>query len=128
MMRLTVIGNIGNDAQAREVNGRKFVTFNVAVSAKYKDKQSGAEVEKTTWIGCIKDGLQNVDQYLKKGTQVYIEGTPNVNVYQDREGRTQAQMQVNVYTLQLLGGARDGQQQTAQPQQQAQGGGDGAPF
>lgn len=125
MMRLTVIGNIGNDAQAREVNGRKFVTFNVAVSAKYKDKQSGAEVEKTTWVGCTRDGLQNVDQYLKKGTQVYIEGTPSVNVYQDREGRTQAQMQVNVHTLKLLGGARDGHQQ---PQQQAQGGGDGAPF
>ena len=124
MMKMTVIGNIGNDAQAREANGRKFVTFNVAVSAKYKDKQTGVEVEKTTWVGCVRDGLQKVDQYLKKGTQVYIEGTPSVNLYQDREGKTQAQIQMNVYTLQLLGGARDSQQA---PQQQ-QGGEDGAPF
>ena len=121
---MTVIGNIGNDAQAREVNGRKFVTFNVAVSAKYKDKQTGVDVEKTTWIGCLRDGLQNVDQYLKKGTQVYIEGTPSVNVWQDREGKAQAQIQLNVYTLQLLGSAKDSQQQTAQ----TQGNDDGVPF
>lgn len=127
---MTVIGNIGNDAQAREVNGRKFVTFNVAVSAKYKDKQTGVDVEKTTWIGCLRDGLQNVDQYLKKGTQVYIEGTPSVNVWQDREGKAQAQIQLNVYTLQLLGSAKDSQQQqTAQAQQpQTQGNDDGVPF
>ena len=124
MMKMTVIGNIGNDAQAREVNGRKFVTFNVAVSAKYKDKQTGVDVEKTTWIGCLRDGLQNVDQYLKKGTQVYIEGTPSVNVWQDREGKAQAQIQLNVYTLQLLGSAKDSQQQTAQ----TQGNDDGVPF
>lgn len=127
-MKMTVIGNIGNDAQAREVNGRKFVTFNVAVTAKYKDKQSGVDVEKTTWIGCVRDGLQNVDQYLKKGTQVYLEGTPSVNLYQDREGKAQAQMQMSVHTLQLLGSAKDSQQQTQQPAQTQQGGEDGAPF
>lgn len=126
LMRLTVIGNIGNDAQAREVNGRKFVTFNVAVTAKYKDKQSGVDVEKTTWIGCVRDGLQNIDQYLKKGTQVYLEGTPSVNLYQDREGKSQAQMQMSVHTLQLLGSAKNSQQQQAQ--QTPRGGDDGAPF
>lgn len=125
---MTVIGNIGNDAQAREVNGRKFVTFNVAVSAKYKDKQTGVDVEKTTWVGCLRDGMQNVDQYLKKGTQVYIEGTPSVNVWQDREGKAQAQIQLNVYTLQLLGSAKDNQQQTAAQQTQTQGNDDGVPF
>lgn len=126
MMKMTVIGNIGNDAQAREVNGRKFVTFNVAVSAKYKDKQTGVDVEKTTWIGCLRDGLQNVDQYLKKGTQVYIEGTPSVNVWQDREGKAQAQIQLNVFSIQLLGSAKDSQQPQAQPQ--TQGNDDGVPF
>ena len=54
MIKMTVIGNIGADAVQRETNGRKYTTFNVAVSSKYKN-QDGTETERTTWISCARD-------------------------------------------------------------------------
>lgn len=103
LLKLQLIGYIGSDATKKESNGRKFLVFNVAISNKYKDKQ-GMDVESTTWVSCIRNGEQSVDAYLKKGTQVYIEGTPSVNVYTDKDGHQQASLQCNVFTIQLLGG------------------------
>lgn len=130
MMKLMVIGNIGADAEQRETNGRKYTTFNVAVSSKYKN-QDGSETERTTWISCSRDGHSNVDQYLKKGKQVYIEGTPSVSLYTDNQGRQQCGIRLSVHTIQLLGGKDEQSQQTQkpQPQQQPQQAGEyGAPF
>ena len=129
MIKMTVIGNIGADAEQRETNGRKYTTFNVAVSSKYKN-QDGSEMERTTWISCSRDGHSNVDQYLKKGKQVYIEGTPSVSLYTDNQGRQQCGIRLSVHTIQLLGG-KDEQSQQAQkpqPQPQQQAGEDGALF
>lgn len=129
MIKMTVIGNVGADAEQRETNGRKYTTFNVAVSSKYKN-QDGSEMERTTWISCSRDGHSNVDQYLKKGKQVYIEGTPSVSLYTDNQGKQQCGIRLSVHTIQLLGGKDEQSQQTQkpQPQPQQQAGEDGAPF
>lgn len=110
MMKLTVIGNIGADAVQRETNGRKYTTFNVAVSSKFKN-QDGTETERTTWISCARDGQSPIDQWLKKGRQVYLEGTPSLQIYTDNQGRPQCAMRLAVHRVELLGGKDESQPQ-----------------
>lgn len=103
MIKLQVIGHIGNDAVVNEVNGKRVVNFNVAHSEKYKD-QHGVQHEKTLWVQCAYWAEKvSVAQYLKRGTQVYIEGTPDVKTYQKNDGGFGASLQVRVFSIQLLG-------------------------
>lgn len=130
MIKMTVIGNIGADAVQRETNGRKYTTFNVAVSTKYKN-QDGTETERTTWISCARDGQSPVDQWLKRGRQVYLEGTPSVSMFTDNQGHSNCNLKLAVHRIELLGGKDENQQQNQQQQQQTltpQAGQDGAPF
>ena len=130
MIKMTVIGNIGADAVQRETNGRKYTTFNVAVSSKYKN-QDGTETERTTWISCARDGQSPVDQWLKRGRQVYVEGTPSVSMFTDNQGHPNCNLKLAVHRIELLGGKDENQQQNQQQQQQTltpQTGQDGAPF
>lgn len=53
MLAVTVIGNIGNDAEIKEFNGQKFIAFNVASTERYKDRQ-GNQHSRTTWVSCLK--------------------------------------------------------------------------
>lgn len=118
MIKMTVIGNIGADAVQRETNGRKYTTFNVAVSSKFKN-QDGSETERTTWISCARDGQSPIDQWLKKGRQVYLEGTPSLQMYTDNQGHQQCAMRLAVHRVELLGGKDESQQpqgQAAAPQ------------
>lgn len=130
MIKMTVIGNIGADAVQRETNGRKYTTFNVAVSSKYKN-QDGTETERTTWISCARDGQSPIDQWLKRGRQVYLEGTPSVSMFTDNQGHPNCNLKLAVHRIELLGGKDENQQQNQQQQQQTltpQAGQDGAPF
>ena len=118
MIKMTVIGNIGADAVQRETNGRKYTTFNVAVSSKFKN-QDGTETERTTWISCARDGQSPIDQWLKKGRQVYIEGTPSVSMYTDNQGHPNCNLKLAVHRIELLGGKDENQQQAPQQAQAA---------
>ena len=111
---MTVIGNIGADAVQRETNGRKYTTFNVAVSTKFKN-QDGSETERTTWISCARDGQSPIDQWLKKGRQVYMEGTPSVSMYTDNQGHPNCNLKLAVHRIDLLGGKDESQPQAAAP-------------
>ena len=114
MIKMTVIGNIGADAVQRETNGRKYTTFNVAVSTKFKN-QDGTETERTTWISCARDGQSPVDQWLKKGRQVYMEGTPSVSMFTDSQGHPNCNLKLAVHRIELLGGKDESQPQAAAP-------------
>ena len=134
---MTVIGNIGADAVQRETNGRKYTTFNVAVSTKFKN-QDGSETERTTWISCARDGQSPIDQWLKRGRQVYVEGTPSVSMYTDNQGHPNCNLKLAVHRIELLGGKDEqNQQQAAAPaasptpqaaEQAQQEGADDLPF
>lgn len=121
MIKMTVIGNIGADAVQRETNGRKYTTFNVAVSSKFRN-QDGSETERTTWISCARDGQSPIDQWLKRGRQVYVEGTPSVSLYTDNQGHPNCNLKLAVHRIELLGGKDENQQQQPQaaPQQPPQ--------
>lgn len=115
MIKMTVIGNIGADAVQRETNGRKYTTFNVAVSTKFKN-QDGSETERTTWISCARDGQSPIDQWLKRGRQVYVEGTPSVSMYTDNQGHPNCNLKLAVHRIELLGGKDEqSQPQAAAP-------------
>ena len=103
MIKLTAIGNLGRDASEGAANGKKVINFTVAHTEKYKDA-SGEQKEKTTWVDCAywteKTGIL---PYLKKGTQVYVEGQPDVRTYTTKDGVNGATLSLRVLSVQLLG-------------------------
>lgn len=104
MIKLQVIGNLGKDAIVNTVNGKTVINFSVAHTEKYKDAQ-GNPVDKTIWVECAywTDKIA-VAPYLKKGTQVYVEGTPDVRSYTTQDGRNGATLSLKIQSVQLLGG------------------------
>ena len=103
MIKLQLIGHLGQDAVVNEVNGRKVINFSVAHSEKYKPKD-GAEVNRTTWASCAYwTEKVNLALYLKKGTQVYIDGYPEAKTYRNSNtNEVMPQLSVRVASLQLL--------------------------
>ena len=116
MLQVEIIGNIGNDAQVKDFNGKKYIAFNVAHSEKFKNQQ-GVETERTTWVSVLKPGESAVAQYLKKGTPVFVRGDLSVKAYKDNAGNWQVGVNCLAREVQLLpGGKRD---QNAGTQQEA---------
>lgn len=112
MLKVEIIGNIGNDATVKDFNGKKYIAFNVAHSEKFKDAQ-GNTVERTTWVSVLKPGESNVVNYLKKGTGVYVCGDLSVKAYTDSQRQTQVGINCLAREVLLLpGGKREQNQQT----------------
>ena len=117
MIKLMVIGNLGKDCIVNQVNGKNVINFSVAHTEKFKDS-SGAQREKTTWVECAYwTDRTGIAPYLKKGTQVYAEGTPEVRTYQTQDGKSGASLTVRVLSVQLLG-SRTGTEGMAPQQSQ----------
>ena len=104
MIKLMVIGNLGKDCIVNTVNGKNVINFSVAHTEKFKDS-TGAQREKTTWVECAYwTDRTGIAPYLKKGQQVYAEGTPEVRTYQTNDGKNGASLSLRVQTVQLVGG------------------------
>jgi single-strand DNA-binding protein len=103
MIKLQVIGHLGKDCLTNIVNGKNVINFNVAHTEKYKDQQGNA-MEKTTWVECnYWTDKTAIAPYLRKGTQVYVEGTPEVHQYTKNDGSAGVSLKCRVFTVQLLG-------------------------
>ena len=110
MIKLQIVGNLGADCIQKEVNGKTVINFNVAHTEKFKDAQGNLK-EKTIWANCAYwTDRTAVAQYLKKGKQVYVDGSPEVEMYTNKDGQPAATLRVRVRDLQLLGGNIDGTQ------------------
>jgi single-strand DNA-binding protein len=108
MIKLMVIGNLGKDCIVNTVNGKNVINFSVAHTEKFKDS-SGSQREKTTWVECAYwTDRTGISPYLKKGTQVYVEGTPDVRTYQTNDGKSGASLSLRVQSVQLLGSRGEG--------------------
>ncbi len=104
MIKLQVIGNLGKDALVNNVNGKNVINFTVAHTEKFKDAQ-GNQKDKTTWVDCAYwTDRTAVAPYLKKGTQVFVEGQPDVRTYTTQDGRQGSSLTLRVVSVQLLGG------------------------
>ena len=103
MIKLQVIGNLGKDCIAKEVNGKNVINFSVAHTEKYKDAQ-GNQKEKTTWVECAYwTDRTAIVPYLTKGTTVYAEGTPEADAYMNKDNQAAATLRMRVQSVQLLG-------------------------
>ena len=110
MIKLQIVGNLGADCIQKEVNGKNVINFNVAHTEKYKDAQGNLK-ERTTWVNCAYwTDRTAVAQYLKKGKQVYVEGSPEAEAYTNKDNQPAATLRLRVRDLQLLGGNTDGSQ------------------
>jgi single-strand DNA-binding protein len=102
MIKLTVIGNLGRDAIVRDAQGKSVISFSVAHTEKFKDS-NGVQKDKTTWVECNYWSERiNLVPYLKKGNQVYVEGQPTIDVYENKEGQKVASVKLRVTQVQLL--------------------------
>jgi single-strand DNA-binding protein len=108
MIKLQVIGNLGKDCITNTVNGKSVMNFNVAHTEKFKDTQ-GVQKDKTIWVECAYwSDRTAVAPYLRKGTQVYVEGTPEVRTYSKNDGTTGVSLTLRVQSVQLLGSRGEG--------------------
>lgn len=104
---MIVIGNLGQDAIIKDVNGKKVREYSVAHTETFT--KDGNKIQKTTWVSCSQWSEKTaVADYLKKGTQVYVEGTPSVDAWTNKEGAAQATLRLRVDKVQLLGGRQEG--------------------
>jgi|TARA_A100001011_G_scaffold291785_1_gene303412 single-strand DNA-binding protein len=109
--KVFLIGRLGNDPEIKQMsNGKNVARLSLATSDTWKDKNTGEKKEKTEWhrIVIFNEGLVNVvQQYLKKGAQVYIEGQIQTTKYTDNSGQekysTQIVLQGYNSTLTMLG-------------------------
>jgi single-strand DNA-binding protein len=119
MIKLQVIGNLGKDCITNTVNGKSVMNFSVAHTEKFKDNQ-GVQKDKTIWVECAYwSDRTGIAPYLKKGTNVYLEGSPDVRTYTTNEGKQGASLRLTVQYVQLLGGRNSeggGQNEGPQPQ------------
>lgn len=107
MLKSILIGNLGADAELKVSNGREFVTFRVAHSWNFT-ANDGTVSSGTIWVDCIGSHLKGVVEHLKKGTQVYVEGTVSLRVYSSKVDRCmKAGLTINVESLQLIGSKPD---------------------
>lgn len=140
--KVMLIGNVGRDPEIRyldgngQAGGTKVATFTLATTERYRDR-NGELRENTEWHNIVawRQSADIVERFVKKGTQLYIEGRLRTRSYTDQQGVKKYTTEINVDNLQLLGRRQDDQSQQGgyqqpqgghqQPQssyQQAQGG------
>jgi len=130
--KVFLIGNLGQDPEVRFMpSGNPVANFSLATTDTWTDKQSGQRQERTEWHRCNAFGklAEIIQQYVKKGSKVYVEGSIHTRKWQDQSGQDRYSTELKVRDMQMLDGRQGGQQQGggygAPPQGQA--GGYGAP-
>jgi single-strand DNA-binding protein len=113
--KVIIVGNLGRDPEVRSFpNGGKVVNLRIATSENWRDKQSGERKERTEWhsVAIFNEGLAKIaEQYLRKGSTVYIEGQLETRKWQDQSGADRYTTEIVLRQFRgemtLLGG-RDG--------------------
>jgi single-strand DNA-binding protein len=114
--KVILIGNLGRDPEVRSFqNGGKVVNLRIATSETWRDKQSGERKERTEWhsVAIFNEGIAKIaEQYLKKGSTVYIEGSLETRKWQDQSGQDKYTTEIVLRpfngNLTLLGGRGEG--------------------
>lgn len=112
-----IVGNLGRDPEIRySANGNAFASISIATSERWKDKNTGEQQEKTEWHRVKLFGrlAELAGEYLKKGSQVYIEGRLQTTKYQDKEGVDRWSTDIVARDMTFLGG-RSGDTQGGSP-------------
>ena len=140
--KVIIVGNLGRDPESRySPNGEQATRVSIATTDSRKDRQTGERIENTEWHRVVFFGklAEIAGQYLKKGSQVYVEGRLRTSKYTGKDGIERYSTDIIAEQMQMLG-SRQGsgdpaggydsgfqqpapRQNTGKPQQQSQGGG-----
>ncbi len=126
--KVIVVGNLGNDPDTRYMpSGGAVTNLSVATSEQWKDKQTGEQKERTEWHKVAMFGrlAEIAAEYLRKGSQVYIEGKLRTRKWQDRDGNDRYTTEIIADEMQMLGGRGGGG--GSAPMRDDRGGSSGAP-
>ena len=115
--KVILVGNLGADPEVRSLpSGSKVVNLSVATSDSWRDKSTGERKERTEWhrVVIFSEGLVRIaEQYLRKGSKVYLEGSLQTRKWQDQSGQdkytTEVVLQGFNSTLTMLDGRNDGE-------------------
>ena len=120
--KVIIVGNLGKDPETRYApSGDAVTNIVVATTETWKDKTSGEKREATEWHRVVFFGklAEIAGQYLKKGSQVYIEGKLTTRKWQDKDGNERYTTEIRADEMKMLGSKSDGQQDGQQRQQSA---------
>lgn len=105
--KVILVGNLGNDPEVRYANnGSAIANISIATSESWKDKNTGEQQEKTEWHRVVMFNRlgEIAGEYLKKGSQVYIEGKLQTRKWQDKSGQDRYTTEIVANEMQMLGG------------------------
>jgi single-strand DNA-binding protein len=128
--KVILVGNLGADPETRAMpSGSTVANLRIATSESWRDKQSGEQQERTEWHRVVLFGRlgEVAAEYLKKGSQVYIEGSLRTRKWQDKQGVERYSTEIVGNEMQMLGGRGGGGGMGAGSGGGASGSGAGAP-
>lgn len=109
--KVILVGNLGRDPELRTFpSGDQIANVRIATTDRWRDKNTGENKESTEWHSVVFNGrlAEIVGQYLRKGSQVYIEGSLRTRKWQDQSGQERYTTEIRADTMQMLG-SRQGQ-------------------
>lgn len=109
--KVTIVGNLGNDPETKYMpSGGAVTNISVATSESWKDKQTGQQQERVEWhrIVFFNRLAEIAGEYLKKGSQVYVEGALRTRKWQDQSGQDKYTTEIVASEMQMLGGRQGG--------------------
>jgi single-strand DNA-binding protein len=104
--KVIIVGNLGRDPEVRTFpSGDRVANVTIATTDKWKDKQSGEMKEATEWHRVTFNGrlAEIAGEYLRKGSQVYVEGSLRTRKWQDKDGNERQTTEIRADTMQMLG-------------------------
>ena len=120
--KVILLGNVGSDPEIRESNGGKFATFRLATTDKGYTKRDGTQVpERTEWHNIVANSniVGVIENYVRKGTKLYIEGKLRTRKYTARDNTERTVTEIYIDNLELLGGKPQEQNANQQRYQNA---------
>ncbi len=109
--KVIIVGNLGQEQETRYMpSGSAVTNFTVATNESWKDKQTGEQKDRTEWHRVAMFGrlAEVAAEYLRKGSQVYIEGKLRTRKWQDRDGKDRYTTEIIADEMQMLGGRGGG--------------------
>ncbi len=109
--KVIVVGNLGQDPETRYMpSGSAVTNLRVATNESWKDKQTGEQKDRTEWHSVAMFGrlAEIAAEYLRKGSQVYIEGKLRTRKWQDKDGNDRYTTEIIADEMQMLGGRSGG--------------------
>ncbi len=109
--KVIIIGNLGADPESRAMpSGASVANLRIATTESWRDKQSGEQQERTEWHRVALFGrlAEVASEYLRKGSQVYIEGSLRTRKWQDKQGNERYSTEIVANDMQMLGGRGGG--------------------